>query len=206
MSDDIIVDKRVHRSKAAFKKALIALLKGSPLPSITVTDIIKQSGYSRAAFYSYYKNKSDFLTSIFNEEVQNYVDIIYDTISKRNGILLESTTYEPALNFFEYVYENRELYRFILSSNLPGQNLDSFCGKAYNEFIKKIDIELFKETPSFDIDFYFYCYTYLYMIFIKYWIKSDFKYSPKYMANQVAILNTLRVSKVKPKNPVKNLK
>lgn len=197
------VDKRIQRSKLAFREALIKLLKQKSSDNISVKDIIDCAGYSRGTFYAYYRDKDDFILSVLSDEINSYVEIIYGTISKNNSITFGDSIYEPALNFFQYVYENREVYKLIFNVNIHESTLDYFCEKAYNEFIQKIDIELLESSPTMDIDFYFYSFTYLYMIFVKYWIKNDFKYSPQYMAEQVTILNTKKVHKVAPKRKKK---
>lgn len=203
MSTEKNVDKRIQRSKLAFRDALVKLLKQKNSDDISVTDIIDCAGYSRGTFYAYYRDKDDFILSVLNDEINTYVGIIYGTISEKRSITFGDSIYEPALNFFQYVYENREVYKLIFNVNIHEVTLDYFCEKAFNEFIEKIDIELMESAPTMDMDFYFYSYTYLYMVFVKFWIKNDFKYSPQYMAEQVTILNTKKVHKVSTKSSKK---
>ena len=53
--------------------ALFKLMSGKEYDDITVTDICRESGYTRMSFYRNFKSKEDILTQAFNEKFKSFI-------------------------------------------------------------------------------------------------------------------------------------
>lgn len=182
--------RQINRAEKAIRQSFIQLMTQYPFESITATAIIEAAKYSRRAFYTYYKDKYDLASKIMEDEINNFVGIIMKALDTQNGVYYITTElYDPAYNLFAHVYDNKDLYGLILKSKMPGFPVDKFCSATYEEFKKKIRID---SLPcGINEDFYFYVHTYIYIIYIKYWEKNNFEFSPKFMAEQVTHMNSM---------------
>lgn len=58
-------------TKEAIETALVQLLEKKDLAKISISELVKRAGVSRAAFYRNYESKEAILESVFNRSVQN---------------------------------------------------------------------------------------------------------------------------------------
>ena len=71
------MDPRSLRTQEALENALLTLLGEKPLSSITVTEICKHAGVTRAAFYGHYRNTSELMDHVKGKvliEANNLID------------------------------------------------------------------------------------------------------------------------------------
>ena len=61
-------DRRITRSRAALRQALVELMEEQGLESITVNDLCNRAGLTRGTFYNHYQDK-DALLAAFEDEV-----------------------------------------------------------------------------------------------------------------------------------------
>lgn len=197
----------VLRTKKAIKQALVDLMMQKPFDKIKTTEIIDLSGYSRGTFYTHYTDKYDLANELIRDEINTLVDIFLGTVKRKKKIIIGEILYEPALSFFEHVYEHRDLYHLILTSQIPGHTLDSFCEEAIKCFETQLDVAAEKGWPEpLDRHFLYFIKTYENLIFIKYLEKINYSISPLEMAKQVTALaeqNRINILKIKEESPDK---
>lgn len=187
------VDLRIMRSKKAFIDALSVLCHEKEITDITITDIVERASYSRKTFYAHYSSKEDFLISIVDAEVGYYVDELCK-FHPVNRQVTNTKAADPStllmIKLFQHVYDNRELYKLILEEKLFQHTTDYLCEKAFSEYCrqssKKAGSYPAKQSDDdFDsIEFYYYTRIYHLLVIVKFWIKNNFKFSPKYIAEQ----------------------
>ena len=172
-------DKRIQRSKTSLKNAMINLLKKKPYDSISVKDIIDEAGYSRSTFYMHYENKETFMQNIIQSEIDEVCNVRRDMImntysnSSKTQLILVSEV------VFSKIYENREIYCLFMTNPAFWNFPDIFVTQLYKDSLSSITVN----NRNF-LDFEYECYVKTYILFatIKFWIESDFKQSPNYMA------------------------
>lgn len=186
------MDRRITRTKKAFLDSYIELLQERADESITISDIIKKADYSRNAFYSHYKNKEDFVYNIIQNEVICFCDKLgangsWKRVMSREE--MEKTRIESDEKLFEHVYQNRILYQLILENRIQGGAVKDFAKLYYQESWERMEyvaqnytVEGYKTAPDWQAINYGILYQYIGLI--QYWINSDFKESPRYMAEQ----------------------
>ncbi|MEK4627822.1 MAG: TetR/AcrR family transcriptional regulator [Solibacillus sp.] len=125
-------ERRIRRTKNAFKMHFIALVKQKGYQAVTVTDIVDRADYNRSTFYVYYLDKEDLaqqlleemmhlLKKSFREPFQVNTEVPYQKIENRNHN-----------TFFNHLYEHRHFYELlVVSDTLPQLNerfLEQFKG------------------------------------------------------------------------------
>jgi AcrR family transcriptional regulator len=72
-----LTDKRVLRTKRDIERALLRLMRERDFEKITIEQILESAEYSKAAFYSHYRNKADCFRSIIDQESQSLASCYY---------------------------------------------------------------------------------------------------------------------------------
>ena len=175
------------RSKEAFITAFVSLLDEMPFRSITVQTLAARAGYSRSSFYSQFTDIWGFYKNIVNDEVNNFISQLQRFYLK--GDTNQQTSSDFFLTLFEDVYLKRNLYSVIF--NNENQNslkvIDFFC-RTTSEYINNyIATDFSDDLPEINQNFYVYCLLNAYVSFTRYWVKTDFEWSPKKMAEQAML-------------------
>lgn len=171
------LDKRVIRTRKMIKEAFISLLPQKSYHRISIKDIVNEGKVSRVTFYNHYKDKEDLLDEIMNEVVSETLHSFHQSYQRLKHIRLIDI--EPAATaFFENVYRYSHFYTAIVHSDiLPAfQNRLISAFKVYElgTYNKKINHTLYAGYQAYAIT----------GLIIE-WVKTDFKYSPKYMSEQL---------------------
>ena len=96
-------DRRVRRSKAQLRQALIQLLQEKPVEEITVRELTERADVNRGTFYSHYQNIYHMLEQVENE--------LFDEL----GRLLDA--YPPHLLRDELTPILVDVFRFVRSNS-----------------------------------------------------------------------------------------
>ncbi len=176
--------KKETRSKKAFCETLIALSKKKSLQNITISELSKISGYSRGSFYAQFESLEDFVRTIVEDEIQEYVQ----TTAKIRSTPSDAGEYPIAsfLALFEYIYSKKDLYSFIFTTTVPSNIAHYFSEETFSR-LPAIELEFSDTLPDVDSNFYNYISSYVQKACIMYWIKHDFDWTPKKMAEQCTL-------------------
>jgi AcrR family transcriptional regulator len=98
-------DRRFARTEKDITSAAIRLLNQKSFDIITTADILRESGYCKAAFYSHFRNKDDCYKKIIDGEVAFCIDCFYRQYQKSYPI-----RFEMYYDYFTHVYENKSFY------------------------------------------------------------------------------------------------
>ena len=184
-------DRRIARTKAAIREALVALIEEKGFDALTVKDIATRANINRGTFYLHYKDKFDLLD-------QTLEDIARDVES----ILLEITNFSVAdfsndqkpsavmVKVFEYFNANASLMQAILATkgNYALQNKikkimwHNIFEKNYATFIKKENLRV----PSK----YLVSYIAAHFGVVQEWLENGRRETPEEMAR---ILSNLTI-------------
>lgn len=64
-------DRRVRRTRAALRKALVELVLDKGFQAVTVEEITERADIGRATFYAHYRDKEDLLVGIVRDLAQD---------------------------------------------------------------------------------------------------------------------------------------
>lgn len=98
-----MIDNKTFRKS---RKALIKLVDKKDYDSISVSDIVKECGFSRQNFYKNFSGKDDLFKNIFMYDIKKALDreILYE-FGKTN------------INIIDVISENKRLYLSVLKSS-----------------------------------------------------------------------------------------
>lgn len=111
------IDLRISRTHKMIKEAFFELMDSIGFEKITVQALTKKAMISRTTFYLHYQDKYDLLDKIENEILDGLEKIAtnlpVEEIAK-NGL---STGNIFLLNVYNYIKENKDFFRLIMSEN-----------------------------------------------------------------------------------------
>lgn len=175
--DNQPIDPRIFRTKKALKQALIMLMKQQNYASIRIHDISELANYHRSTFYSHYQDKDELYQDILVDLINGFSASI--SAARENQAMNTNEPPLPILNFFTFIYINRELLGVMYSDKkIPGSFNKIFCGM--HRFFKH-ELETHSDL-DIDIDIYCNFLTSTLMIVVGIWFEDNMKYSPLFLA------------------------
>ena len=106
-------DRRVRRTKKLLTQALTRLLQEKQVNEITVRELTDLADMNRGTFYLYYKDIFDML-----EKIEDSMFAALDVIMERHEKdALAADTKPILLDLFNFIQENKEMSRVLLSVN-----------------------------------------------------------------------------------------
>ncbi|MEK4299850.1 TetR/AcrR family transcriptional regulator [Oceanobacillus sp. FSL W8-0428] len=183
VTKNIILDRRVRRTKKLLKYALLELMHKKDYGQITVTDIVEHADYNPATFYRHYNQKADLVKEIITDQTNGLIQAFKVPYKKNNYIHLNDLAPSEVV-IFNYIIENKHFYALWREFEaIPG---------FYEVFLQSItqffENEINLITPyhdGLDNNMYTSFYAYGILGIILDWIKKDFEQSPGYMAKQL---------------------
>ncbi|MGN0134152.1 MAG: TetR-like C-terminal domain-containing protein [Anaerotignum sp.] len=103
-------DRRVKRSKALMRDALIGLMKEKPFSEITAKDITDRADLNRATFYLHYNNVFGLLDELENEAVEGFSRMLEKAEIRQDA----AWEYPLIGHICDYIVENPDLCRCLL--------------------------------------------------------------------------------------------
>ena len=181
-----------------FTKALLRLLEHNSYADIKIQDILRESEYSKASFYSYFKNKDECMKSIIDDEVMRYLEGFIQMFSHQEKLDENKTKEREVLNhkkYFLHVYRYRAIYKSIFK--------DESLGEFYLYFIHKIrqgSITKFATKESNLEELFVYRRVHLMIGTLEYWCQNDFKMSAEELAEKCVQLSNISGKDIVIKN------
>lgn len=152
-----------HIVREYYTEALFELMKRKPLADITVSDLVKKSGASRASFYRNYISKEGIL--------DEYLDEMIGNIMQRHP-LTEENMREGVLAIFRDILSHREKLTIMKRAGQL-ERIDRAVYKSTVNQIKQLNVHNNKYQPYF--------FAGASAALIKAWIEFNFEESPEKM-------------------------
>ncbi len=184
-------DRRVLRSMKMLRTALVREIEEKDYDVITISDIVKRADLNRSTFYAHYQDKHDLLQQSVRDVFAELTDGLQEFISPNRSKLSKAEKRVAMVKVFELVMENADFYRVILliKGDLKfTSQLEEVFASMIASHVSQLDYEKNEEEIPMDL---FYAYATSSIIgIIKWWIKSELKYSPSFMASKLEQLIT----------------
>jgi AcrR family transcriptional regulator len=145
-------DKRVRRTQAALRSALLALIVERGYEKSSVQSILDRAGVGRATFYSHFSSKEDLLRRSLDQLREH---LIHEWRASARPLLRPSGKSRPAtpstplgftLAFFRHVDGHRKLYRAIVGRE-SGMIVDHEMRRLVTDLVKS-EIAASRTRPS----------------------------------------------------------
>ena len=175
-----MADLRKKKTKALIQNALIELLKEKSIHCITITDICAKAQINRSTFYSHYEDINIFLEQTMTEVAQGLTKAVSDSFENPNKLMKKGEAYECYYNWFCHVRDHGELFSLLLGPN-GSLEFDALILEQgidwYTTMLRPIALDV---LTNYIIGAHYGL--------LKFYIKSNFKYSAEYMTEKMVNL------------------
>lgn len=183
--DDKKTDRRILRSKAALRQALLELMSDKSYHSISIKEIVETAGYNRGTFYTHYDGKGALLEDIYSCLLDDLIQSFRAPYEEVEVFRIDELP-AKSVTIFEHFYRNKAVYTTLFKSEVLAQ----FKQKIFDA-LKRISTEDLeyaeadeKGDPLNREFLVIYAMNALLGI-IFHWIESGFHYPPSYMQDQL---------------------
>lgn len=195
-------DRRIARTKAALRDALIALMNERGLDGFTINDLCAKADLNRGTFYNHYKDKDDLLCSL-EDEVLEGLSCLQPHLKSLSVISVGryALTRRPLpvlVELFDYLRGQAEFLQAVM-----GEGGDpSFGGRlrtyVCDNFILALLHARYRADRTAFVDYYVAFYANAYLGVICRWIETGMEESSEEMA-RIAV----RLLFIKPGESIK---
>jgi AcrR family transcriptional regulator len=114
------------RTRAALRRALLALLECKQLDEITVRDIAAEAQIGYATFFRHHASKADLLKDVAEEQIGNLMALALP-------LLVAADTRGSCLALCKYVSEHRAIWSALLTGGAAGAMREEFIRQAMQQ-------------------------------------------------------------------------
>ncbi|WP_058302722.1 TetR/AcrR family transcriptional regulator [Gorillibacterium timonense] len=182
------VDRRIVKSKALLKEALLSLMQENHFRDITIMKIVEKADLNRGTFYKNYQYKEDILDEII-EDVTTDLIASFRAPYQQQQVLIVNSLQASAIKIFDHVARHSLFYKLLAQGEaFPGFQkklcqlfkvllLQDFADITNNSQINRELLASYRAYASLGV--------------MMDWVEGGFTYSTTYMAEQlVAILQS----------------
>lgn len=115
MPTESSIDRRITRTRAAIREALVSLVEEKGFESLSVSDLTRRADINRGTFYLHYQDKFDLLEQTETEIIRDLEEIILQANALNFADFNSVDKPLPVVvNLFDYLRENADLMHAIL--------------------------------------------------------------------------------------------
>ena len=201
-ASEAVEDRRITRSKAALRDALVALIEERGLANFSASDLCARAGLNRGTLYNNFGDKDGLLAAL-EEDVMRDMEGFRDRMQQLTlaDVLRYRVDKQPMpflVDLFDYLREQSEFLHAVMG---PAGD-PSFAPRMRNtlctEIIQTILHERYRNNPTPFVQYYVAFYASAYMGVITHWVETGMQESSEDMA-RIA----LRLFFIKPGDPIR---
>ena len=107
------IDQRVRLTQTLLKNALVELMQKQHISKISVRTLCETAGINRSTFYLHYSDPYDLLSQVEQEVLDNLTRYL----NHKSITDIKPMSTQVLSNFLDYVKENDDLFKALLSEN-----------------------------------------------------------------------------------------
>lgn len=175
-------------SKDYLKYALLTLIAEKSIYKITVKELCDRANVNRSTFYSYYEDLNALYDKLMSEAEVGLVDAVTNNNTNQDLILVKDKAFQCYIQWFTHVHDHYDIFNMFLSENGPSIfriRLYSQGIQWYTQLLKPI-MHRFEDKISIDVLANYIVSAHMGLLL--FYVGSNMKYSPEYMANQLTLL------------------
>jgi len=177
-------DRRIQRTQARLRNALIDLILQKGYDVITIREITDQAQVGYATFFRHYEGKDELLADAFEHSISELHTLL--------SVLGGSNPEEKGTLIFAHIKKHQDLYSIFLQ----GHGTQRLLNRVINESVSDILLRYSRYTPSIPPAVLANHLVSSIVSLIKWWLCNDMPFSPEEMG---AFYATLIL------NPIENL-
>ncbi len=185
-----MADRRIRKTRAALKSALIELINEVGFDCITVNDICDRADINRGTFYLHYQDKFELIERVENEIIEGIQNTFTQVMTDDVTLLMQNIQNPPIMlieHALKCISDNIDFFR-TMQTGKGRYDIFIKLQNAFEKFFKRIifsgEIGLVRKQPSVTIPEKFALAFLLGGIssIIEAWIKNEAMEPPKEIA------------------------
>lgn len=147
MVTDVVVDRRIERTRGQLRRAMLELIESSDRASITVQEVTRRAGVNRATFYQHYRDKDE----LIEQAIDGVVDDVFNACTPiLTGLdRFESETVHPSIiDAYTRIGEHPDLFRRLLAPGGESTFTRIFTQRAVDLALRALDVQSIEEPPD----------------------------------------------------------
>ncbi|MFB7422251.1 TetR/AcrR family transcriptional regulator [Streptomyces hydrogenans] len=167
-------DRRVRRTRAALRQALVELVLDKGFHAVTVEEITERADVGRATFYAHYRDKEDLLVGIVRDLAEDRERLL-PAVRQAHA---EGFTGLPVKYIFEHAEQEKPVYQVILRGEGDGRALREFTDliRTHAEAAFRARVEQLAVTPRIPLDVVARAWTGELIGLLTWWVENDTGY------------------------------
>ncbi|WP_435859459.1 TetR/AcrR family transcriptional regulator [Streptomyces tanashiensis] len=168
-------DRRVRRTRAALRQALVELVLERGFHAITVEEITERADVGRATFYAHYRDKEDLLVGIVRDLAEDR-DRLLPAVRQAHA---EGFTGLPVKYIFEHAEQEKPVYQVVLRGEGDGRALREFTDliRTHAEAAFRARTEQLGVTPRIPLEVVARAWTGELIGLLTWWVENDTGYT-----------------------------
>ena len=167
-------DRRVRRTRAALRQALVELVLDKGFHAVTVEEITERADVGRATFYAHYRDKEDLLVGVVRDLAEDRERLL-PAVRQAHA---EGFTGLPVKYIFEHAEQEKPVYQVILRGEGDGRALREFTDliRTHAEAAFRARVEPLAVTPRIPLDIVARAWTGELIGLLTWWVENDTGY------------------------------
>ncbi|GHF98487.1 TetR family transcriptional regulator [Streptomyces hydrogenans] len=167
-------DRRVRRTRAALRQALVELVLDKGFHAVTVEEITERADVGRATFYAHYRDKEDLLVGVVRDLAEDRERLL-PAVRQAHA---EGFTGLPVKYIFEHAEQEKPVYQVILRGEGDGRALREFTDliRTHAEAAFRARVEQLAVTPRIPLDIVARAWTGELIGLLTWWVENDTGY------------------------------
>lgn len=174
-------DRRIIRSRAALRQALLTLMADKPFSSISITEIVELANYNRGTFYANYESKDALLSDIISNLIEKLLLAFRAPYEKEEFFRIDQLP-AHSVKLFDHIYEHSAIYTVLMKSDVRSVLRENMFAA-----LKRIATEelVHEGRDSIDEELLAIHSIHALLGVVFHWVESGFKHTPDYMKEQL---------------------
>ncbi len=201
-TSETVEDRRITRSKAALRDALVELIEERGLANFSASDLCSRAGLNRGTLYNNFGDKDGLLAAL-EEDVMCDLEVFRDRMQQLSlaDVLRYRVNKKPMpflIDLFDYLREQGDFLHAVMGPAGDPSFVPRVRNTLCTEIIQTILHERYRTNPTAFVQYYVAFYASAYMGVITNWVENGMQESSEDMA-RIAV----RLFFIKPGDPIR---
>lgn len=179
-------DRRVLRTRAALRAALVELIEEKGYDALTINDLCQRANVNRGTFYNHFHDKEGMMLSFENEVLEDLESFHRELLTFELKDLVRLRLAKKPLPFlvelFDYLRERADFLHAALGPKGDVGFMPRLRDTVCTNFVMGVLSPHYREDPTSFVNYYVAFYASAYMGIIMRWLETGMQESSEEMA------------------------